>query len=134
MASYTAAITALVDVTAGQTLAEAGGDGHAAVENRQNAAVRDVATYLDGLGAAAVTTVNGVSGAVTLTAADVDAVPESAGIVYREYDAVTGWPARGTVASGTIVMWLKRTAADPDPLIDATYALAGVDIGLLAQA
>lgn len=131
MATYTAAIAALTDITAGQTLADA---GHAARHNEGNEASRELAAFLDVLAAATVTTVNGASGAVTLAAADVGAVPDTAGIVYREYDPVTGWPERGTVASGTIVMWVKRTAADPDPTIDATYALAGVDIGLLAQA
>jgi hypothetical protein len=31
-------------------------------------------------------------------------------------------------------MWVKRDPSDPDPNIDGTYALAGVDIALLAQA
>ena len=131
MASYTAAVDALVDVTAGQTLADAGGDGHAEVENRQNQAARDIAAFLDTGGP--VTSVNGLSGIVVLGAAAVDAVPEAFGIQYREYDGAA-WPVRGTVPTGTVVMWIKRTAADPDPPINATYALANVDIALLAQA
>lgn len=47
MASYTTAVNALEDVTSGQTLAEAGGVGHAAVENRQNAALEALAAFLD---------------------------------------------------------------------------------------
>ena len=47
MATYDTEIAALADVTAGQTLAEAGGVGHAAVENRQNDALRAVAGHLD---------------------------------------------------------------------------------------
>ncbi len=48
MASYTAAVDALTDVTAGETLDAAGGGlGHAEVENRQNQAARDLAAYLD---------------------------------------------------------------------------------------
>ena len=132
MATYDTEIAALADVTSGQTLAEAGGVGHAAVENRQNAAARALAAYLDSLGASTVLSINGETGTVTLTAADVDAVPESAGIQYREYDG--GWPVRGTVPAGTVVMWIKRTAADPDPLVGGSYALDGVDIALLAQA
>ena len=128
--SFEAEIAALTDVTAGQTLAEAGGDGHAAVENNQNAALRAVANFLDT--GSPVTSVNGDTGAVTLDAADVDAVPETAGIQYRTWN--DGWPVRGTVPAGTIVMWIKRDPANPDPPIDATYALDGVDIALLAQA
>lgn len=48
MASYTDEINALADVTSGQTLDEAGGVGHAAVENAQNAAIRAVGGHLDG--------------------------------------------------------------------------------------
>ena len=132
MATYDTEIAALADVTAGQTLAEAGGVGHAEVENRQNAAARALATWADGIGAASVTSVNTETGDVVLAASDVNAVPESAGIVYREYDA--GWPVRGSVPTGTIVCWIKRDSADPDPPIDGTYALSGVDIALLAQA
>lgn len=133
MASYTAAVDALTDVTAGQTLAEAGGDGHAAVENRQNAAARELAAFLDGaeFPESPVLSVNGETGAVVLTASDVDAVPETAGFQYRSYNE--GWPVRGTVPAGTIVMWIKRTAADPDPPVGGSYALDGVDIALLAQ-
>lgn len=47
MASYTSDVNALEDVTSGQTLAEAGGVGHAEVENRQNTAVESVASFLD---------------------------------------------------------------------------------------
>ena len=130
MASYTAAVDALTDVTAGQTLAEAGGDGHATVENRQNQAARELAAFLDGA-ESPVLSVNTQTGAVTLTFSDVQAVPESAGIQYREYDG--GWPVRGTVPAGTIVMWVKRNPNDPDPPIDGTYALDGVDVALLAQ-
>ena len=133
MATYDTEIAALADVTAGQTLAEAGGVGHAAVENRQNDAARALAAYLDSLGASTVLSINGETGTVTLTAADVDAVPESAGIQYREYDG-GAWPVRGTVPAGTVVIWLKRDVADPDPPINATYALTGVDLALLAQA
>ena len=50
--SYDSEIAALADVTSGQTLAEAGGVGHAAVENRQNAALRELAAYLDVRGTA----------------------------------------------------------------------------------
>ena len=131
MASYTAAVDALTDVTAGQTLAEAGGDGHATVENRQNQAARELAAFLDGA-ESPVLSVNTQTGAVVLTASDVDAVPETAGFQYRSYNA--GWPVRGTVPAGTIVMWIKRTAADPDPPVGGSYALDGVDIALLAQA
>ena len=130
MASYTAAVDALTDVTAGQTLAEAGGDGHATVENRQNQAARELAAFLDGA-ESPVLSVNTQTGAVVLTFSDVQAVPETAGIQYREYDG--GWPVRGTVPAGTIVMWVKRNPNDPDPPIDDTYALDGVDVALLAQ-
>ena len=129
--SYDSEIAALADVTSGQTLAEAGGVGHAAVENRQNAALRKLAEFLDGA-ESPVLSVNSQTGAVTLTFSDVQAVPETAGIQYREYDG--GWPLRGDVPAGTIVMWIKRDPANPDPPIDATYALANVDIALLAQA
>ena len=132
MATYDTEIAALADVTPGQTLAEAGGVGHSEVENRQNAAARALAAYLDSLGASAVLSINGETGAVVLTASDVDAVPETAGFQYRSYNA--GWPVRGTVPAGTIVMWIKRTAADPDPPVGGSYALDGVDIALLAQA
>ena len=128
--SYDTEIAALADVTSGQTLAEAGGVGHAAVENRQNAALRKLAEFLDGA-ESPVLSVNSQTGAVTLTFSDVQAVPETAGIQYREYDG--GWPVRGTVPAGTIVMWVKRNPNDPDPPIDGTYALDGVDIALLAQ-
>lgn len=128
--SYAAEIAALVDVTSGQTLAEAGGAGHAAVENRQNAALRGISTFLDT--GSPVTSVNGATAAVTLDADDVGAVPEAAGIQYRQYSS--GWPVRGTVPAGTVVMWIKRSAAYPDPPVDETYALSGVDIALLAQA
>ena len=102
MATYDTEIAALQDVTSGQTLAEAGGVGHAAVENRQNAAARALAAYLN-----------------------------SGDIQYREYDA--GWPLRGDLPDGTLVMWIKRDPNDPDPPINADYALTGVDIALLAQ-
>ena len=129
MAFPQAQIDALSDVSPGQTLAEAGGIGHSAVENNQNAALRALAEFVDAEGP--VTSVNGETGVVTLDAADVGAVPESAGIQYRQYDG--GWPVRGTVPAGTIVMWVKRNPNDPDPPIDGTYALDGVDIALLAQ-
>lgn len=76
----------------------------------------------------------GGSDEITLTAADVGAVPAAFGIQTREYDSGTGWPVRGTVPVGTIVCWIKRDAAAPNPPLDGTYALAGTDIALLAQA
>ena len=75
----------------------------------------------------------GGSDEITLTAADVGAVPAAFGIQTREYDSVTGWPVRGAVPAGTIVMWIKRDPNDPDPPVDASYALNDVDIALLAQ-
>ena len=130
MAFPQAQIDALSDVSPGQTLAEAGGIGHSAVENNQNAALRALAEFVDAEGP--VTSVNGETGAVTLDADDVAAVPAASGFVYREYDG--GWPERGTVPSGTIVCWIKRNPADPDPTIGGTGAADGVDIALLAQA
>ena len=126
--SFEAEIAALTDIASGQTLAEA---GHADRHNQANAALRALADFVDDAGP--VTSVNGESGVVVLTAADVQAVPQASGIQYREYNG-SAWPVRGTVPTGTVVMWIKRTAADPDPPINATYALAGVDIALLAQA
>lgn len=76
----------------------------------------------------------GGSDEITLSAADVGAVPAAFGIQTREYDSGTGWPVRGSVPSGTIVLWIKRSASDPNPPLDGTYALDGTDIALLAQA
>jgi len=61
-------------------------------------------------------------------------VPSASGLEYREYDSVTGWPVRGSVPSGTIVVWVSRDSSSGAPTVDGTYALAGVDIALLAQA
>ena len=56
------------------------------------------------------------------------------GFVWREYDSVgETWPVRGTVPAGTVVLWLKRNASYPDPPINGSYALAGVDVVLLAE-
>lgn len=121
-----AEIDALTDITGGQTLAEA---GHADRHNQANAAIRAIGEFVDQEGP--VTSVNGETGVVDLDAADVGAVPEDGGIQHRTYDG--GWPVRGTVPSGTVVMWIKRDPNDPDPPIDGTYALDGVDIALLAQ-
>lgn len=58
----------------------------------------------------------------------------AAGQVQVRSPAAGEWPVRGTVPTGTIVLWIKRDADDPDPSIDATYMLAGTDILLKATA
>lgn len=44
------------------------------------------------------------------------------------------WPVRGVLPAGTVVIWVKRVSTDPDPSIDSTFMLAGVDILLSATA
>ena len=51
-----------------------------------------------------------------------------AGSVLHKLCAAGVWPVRGTTRSDLLVIWVKTATSDPDPAIDSTYMLTGVDI------
>jgi hypothetical protein len=60
-------------------------------------------------------------------------VPKSAKVVtFRIYSG--GWPVRGTVPAGGMVIWIKFNPSDPNPTVGGSYMVEGVDVALLAQA
>ena len=60
----------------------------------------------------------------------VEALIPTGFIVTREYDSGTGWPARGTVPTGSIVMWINRVD-DTLPSTGGSGAVEDVDIVLV---
>lgn len=54
-------------------------------------------------------------------------------VEIRRYIA-GAWQVRGSTSTAFTAIWLKPTAADPDPLINATFFLQGTDILLKATA
>jgi hypothetical protein len=58
-------------------------------------------------------------------------IPPTNRFQYRLYN--NGWPVRGTVPTGTIVVWIKTNPAEPNPTVGGNY-MAANDLALLAQA
>lgn len=51
-----------------------------------------------------------------------------AGSVLHKLCNAGVWPVRGTTRADLLVIWIKTAVSDPDPAINSTYMLSGVDI------